>query len=102
MLADDGAFGGVKDERNKVFRSGRVVVPCLTAASVVTTMSRRQASISRQTSETQIEVSIDLDCAAGSGVKQVIDVSTGIGFLDHVCFPVITLRRSQGNRCTPL
>lgn len=45
----------------------------------------RQASISRKTQETSIEVSIDLDCAPGSNVKQVIDISTGIGFLDHVC-----------------
>uniref|UniRef100_A0A8H8CN98 Imidazoleglycerol-phosphate dehydratase n=1 Tax=Psilocybe cubensis TaxID=181762 RepID=A0A8H8CN98_PSICU len=44
----------------------------------------RQASISRKTQETSIEVSIDLDCAPGSNVKQTIDVSTGIGFLDHM------------------
>ncbi|PPQ78546.1 hypothetical protein CVT25_011818 [Psilocybe cyanescens] len=44
----------------------------------------RQASISRKTQETSIEVSIDLDCAPGSNVKQVIDISTGIGFLDHM------------------
>jgi imidazoleglycerol-phosphate dehydratase len=45
----------------------------------------RQATISRKTNETQIEVSLNLDCAPGSGVTQTIDVSTGIGFLDHVC-----------------
>ncbi|TFK29798.1 IGPD-domain-containing protein [Coprinopsis marcescibilis] len=44
----------------------------------------RQASISRKTSETEIEVSINLDCQPGSGVAQTIDVSTGIGFLDHM------------------
>lgn len=44
----------------------------------------RQASVSRKTSETEIEVFIDLDCAPGSNVKQTIEVSTGIGFLDHV------------------
>ena len=44
----------------------------------------RQASISRTTNETQIEVSINLDCAPGSNTKQTIEVSTGIGFLDHV------------------
>ncbi|KXN90537.1 Imidazoleglycerol-phosphate dehydratase [Leucoagaricus sp. SymC.cos] len=44
----------------------------------------RQAYITRKTSETEVEVSIDLDCAPGSGVKQTIDVSTGIGFLDHM------------------
>ncbi|KAJ7871421.1 IGPD-domain-containing protein [Mycena olivaceomarginata] len=38
---------------------------------------------SRKTNETQIEVSLNLDCAPGSGVTQTIDVSTGIGFLDH-------------------
>jgi imidazoleglycerol-phosphate dehydratase len=44
----------------------------------------RQASISRKTNETEIDVFIDLDCAPGANVKQVIEVSTGIGFLDHV------------------
>lgn len=44
----------------------------------------RQASVSRKTSETEIEVFIDLDCTPGSNVKQTIEVSTGIGFLDHV------------------
>jgi imidazoleglycerol-phosphate dehydratase len=38
----------------------------------------RTASISRKTSETRIEVTVDLD---GSGVY---DVATGIGFLDHM------------------
>ncbi|KAL1722584.1 Imidazoleglycerol-phosphate dehydratase-domain-containing protein [Schizophyllum commune] len=45
----------------------------------------RQATISRKTSETEIEVSIDLDCAPGSAKAQEISVSTGIGFLDHDC-----------------
>jgi imidazoleglycerol-phosphate dehydratase len=44
----------------------------------------RQASISRKTNETQIEVFIDLDYAPSSNVKQKIEISTGIGFLDHV------------------
>ncbi|KAJ2931450.1 hypothetical protein H1R20_g5675, partial [Candolleomyces eurysporus] len=44
----------------------------------------RQASVSRKTNETEIEVFIDLDCQPGSNVAQVIDVSTGIGFLDHM------------------
>ncbi|KAF7311561.1 Imidazoleglycerol phosphate dehydratase [Mycena kentingensis (nom. inval.)] len=44
----------------------------------------RQATISRKTNETEIEVFLDLDCAPGPGVKQVIEVSTGIGFLDHM------------------
>ncbi|TFK42725.1 IGPD-domain-containing protein [Crucibulum laeve] len=47
-------------------------------------MSARQASISRKTGETQIEVSINLDCGPGANSAQVIDVSTGIGFLDHM------------------
>ncbi|KLO05962.1 IGPD-domain-containing protein [Schizopora paradoxa] len=47
-------------------------------------MAARQAKISRNTNETQIEVSLNLDCAPGSGVQQTIDVSTGIGFLDHM------------------
>jgi hypothetical protein len=44
----------------------------------------RQANVVRQTNETQIEAFIALDCAPGSGTAQRIDVSTGIGFLDHV------------------
>lgn len=47
-------------------------------------MASRKASVSRKTNETEIEVHIDLDCAPGSGVQQIIDVSTGIGFLDHM------------------
>ena len=38
----------------------------------------RRASISRKTRETEIEISLDLD---GTGVA---DISTGIGFLDHM------------------
>lgn len=48
------------------------------------TMASRTASISRNTNETQIIVSIDLDCPPGSGNAQTIDISTGIGFLDHM------------------
>ncbi|PPR08110.1 hypothetical protein CVT24_010571 [Panaeolus cyanescens] len=44
----------------------------------------RQASISRKTSETEIEVSINLDAASDPQINQVINVSTGIGFLDHM------------------
>ena len=47
----------------------------------------RKATISRNTNETQIEVSLNLDWSPSSGVKQAIDVQTGIGFLDHVRFP---------------
>ena len=38
----------------------------------------RRASLSRKTRETEIEISLDLD---GTGVA---DISTGIGFLDHM------------------
>lgn len=41
-------------------------------------MSARSATISRQTSETQIELSLSLD---GAGRHQI---STGVGFLDHM------------------
>lgn len=49
--------------------------------------SPRTAQISRNTNETKIEVSINLDCQPGNAAntKQEIQVSTGIGFLDHVC-----------------
>ena len=47
-------------------------------------MAARQATIFRKTNETDIQVVLDLDCKPGSSTKQVIDVSTGIGFLDHV------------------
>ncbi|CAE6441793.1 unnamed protein product [Rhizoctonia solani] len=45
--------------------------------------SDRTATISRKTSETDIQVTLALDCNPGLS-KQVIDVSTGIGFLDHM------------------
>ncbi|TFK55164.1 IGPD-domain-containing protein [Heliocybe sulcata] len=47
-------------------------------------MAARTATISRNTNETQIEVSINLDCGPGSATAQTIDISTGIGFLDHM------------------
>lgn len=47
-------------------------------------MAARTAVIERKTAETQISVAINLDCQPGSGNKQEISVSTGIGFLDHV------------------
>ncbi|KAJ3811009.1 IGPD-domain-containing protein [Lentinula aff. lateritia] len=49
----------------------------------------RTASITRKTNETNIEVSINLDCAPGSQIAQEINVSTGIGFLDHASMPYI-------------
>ncbi|KAF8710832.1 Imidazoleglycerol-phosphate dehydratase, partial [Rhizoctonia solani] len=44
--------------------------------------SARTATVSRKTSETDIQVTLTLDCNSGL-TKQTIDVSTGIGFLDH-------------------
>lgn len=44
----------------------------------------RVASVSRKTSETEIQVDLNLDATPGSGITQVINVKTGIGFLDHV------------------
>lgn len=49
-------------------------------------MAARTAEIARNTNETQIQVSIDLDCQPGTGKTQEISISTGIGFLDHVSF----------------
>lgn len=47
------------------------------------TMSERVASVERTTSETHISCTIDLDHIPGV-TEQKINVSTGIGFLDHV------------------
>ncbi|VDC01865.1 unnamed protein product [Peniophora sp. CBMAI 1063] len=47
-------------------------------------MEARTATIKRKTNETEIEISINLDCQPGSANAQVIDISTGIGFLDHM------------------
>ncbi|ODN76961.1 imidazoleglycerol-phosphate dehydratase [Cryptococcus amylolentus CBS 6039] len=44
---------------------------------------QRTATVSRNTSETSITCTIDLDHVPGV-TKQVIEVSTGIGFLDHM------------------
>ena len=49
-------------------------------------MAARTATIQRKTNETNISVAINLDCQPGSGNKQEINISTGIGFLDHVNF----------------
>ena len=48
-------------------------------------MAARTAVVERKTAETEIRVAINLDCQPGSGNKQEITISTGIGFLDHVC-----------------
>ena len=50
-------------------------------------MQARTAVVERKTAETEIKVAINLDCQPGSGNKQEISVSTGIGFLDHVRQP---------------
>jgi imidazoleglycerol phosphate dehydratase HisB len=42
----------------------------------------RTSTISRKTNETDIKVSLVLDVPVG--VDQVINIQTGIGFLDHV------------------
>ncbi|KAI9446434.1 IGPD-domain-containing protein [Lactarius indigo] len=47
------------------------------------TTAARTATISRKTNETEIEVYINLDSQPGSASQQVINISTGIGFLDH-------------------
>lgn len=57
-------------------------------------MAARTAVLERKTNETQVSVSINLDCQAGSGNAQEINISTGIGFLDHVRPPSHSLRHS--------
>lgn len=42
----------------------------------------RTATILRKTNETSIECTLTLDHLIGT--KQVIEINTGIGFLDHV------------------
>lgn len=54
----------------------------------------RTATVERVTSETQITCTLGLDVAPGA--KQQIDVSTGIGFLDHVS----ALRGGKGARAS--
>lgn len=46
-------------------------------------LPQRVATVTRNTNETQIVCSIGLDHTPGLDV-QVIDIQTGIGFLDHV------------------
>jgi imidazoleglycerol-phosphate dehydratase len=57
-------------------------------------MSDRTATISRKTNETEIEVYINLDCQPGSASQQIINISTGIGFLDHVRFSTPTGKKN--------
>lgn len=42
----------------------------------------REATVERKTGETSISVTLGLDVAPGA--KQEINVSTGVGFMDHV------------------
>ena len=57
----------------------------------------RIAQAQRVTNETKIDASINLDAYPGNafGVKQEINVSTGIGFLDHVRDFPCRLRRMR-------
>ncbi|KAI0306552.1 IGPD-domain-containing protein [Multifurca ochricompacta] len=48
------------------------------------TTTARTATIYRKTNETEIDVFINLDCQPGSTFEQIIEISTGIGFLDHM------------------
>jgi imidazoleglycerol-phosphate dehydratase len=41
----------------------------------------RTATVARKTNETDIQISLSMDCAGA----QVIEIDSGIGFLDHVC-----------------
>ncbi len=57
---------------------GRPVKCLAEAGMMVHTMSNRISSIQRNTKETQIELSLNLD---GQGVS---DIRTGVGFFDHM------------------
>lgn len=46
-------------------------------------LSVRSASVTRKTNETDIQVTLTLDSDPTS-TSQKIEISTGIGFLDHV------------------
>jgi len=55
----------------------------------------RVATVSRKTNETEIHVDLNLDATPGSGITQVIEINTGIGFLDHVgLIPLASLQWS--------
>lgn len=51
------------------------------------TTTARIATVFRKTNETDIKVIINLDPQLASASQQVIEISTGIGFLDHVRLP---------------
>lgn len=63
------------------------LLSCL--STPITMDGMRTAQVSRKTNETDISVDLNLDATPGSGIAQVINVSTGIGFLDHVLRPLI-------------
>jgi hypothetical protein len=65
------------------------------------TMAERSASVERKTSETSISCSIVLDNEPGVR-EQKIDVSTGIGFLDHVSESSYMARIKLTGRCSLL
>jgi len=50
--------------------------------AIMSALPVRSATVARKTNETDIQVSLTLD--TDPSVSQVIQVSTGIGFLDHV------------------
>ena len=64
-------------------------------------MAERSASVERKTSETEITCSIVLDNEPGVR-EQVIDVSTGIGFLDHVRHFFVVLHSADVQMFTAL
>lgn len=59
----------------------------------------RTATVSRETSETSIKCTLTLDVVPGVH-KQEINVSTGIGFLDHVS-PTSQSRLGPASLCIP-
>lgn len=65
-------------------------------------MSERTATVERKTSETEISCTINLDHDPSVG-KQVIEVNTGLGFLDHVYLPHLPVgMKLIRARCLPL
>jgi imidazoleglycerol phosphate dehydratase HisB len=63
--------------------------------------SPRTASVTRKTNETSIQITLNLDATPGSGIRQEIDIKTGVGFLDHVraLFGFFSLYRTHSGSC---